>query len=153
MSDQFPKKQSSQKSIRSTSGQTFPQNFPFSQVLESIDNFFNQSKLLKPSFKVNVSETEKSYRIQAELPGVKKEHIAIQLLKNSITIKVKNSEIMTQTDENNQTYKSYSSYQEMSRTIPLYHPINERNAKASYRDGLLTVIIYKLNGKTLQIDD
>lgn len=129
----------------------FLQPFPFNHVLESIDDFFKHS-LLKPSFKVNVKETNHNYIVYAELPGVKKEDISISIMENSITISAYQTEIFLQEDDVKKTYQKKSSYQKISRTIPFYHPINEKKSKASFQNGLLTITLNKKSGKSIPIE-
>lgn len=127
-------------------------DLPIANVLESIDNLFKYS-ILKPMFKVNVKENESEYTLTAELPGVKKEHISINILPNSVTIAVKSSETVVQEDEKRNIYQRSSSFEEAVRTIPLYHPVNDRRAKASYKDGLLTITIPKRFGRKIDINN
>ncbi|WP_077213761.1 Hsp20/alpha crystallin family protein [Bacillus dakarensis] len=122
---------------------------PVKGLLQSIDEFF---QLPFTSFPVGVKESEAEHIITAELPGVKKEQIDLQVVDDSITISVKHHEMLTEEDENRQLIRSQQSMRKMSRTVYLGQPINDKKVKASYRDGLLEVRIPKRRGKKINIE-
>ena len=62
---------------------------------------------------------------------------------NRLTITVNQSEMETIENDKTQTTHNKQSYSQVSRTIPFYHPVLENQTKATYRDGLLTVIVPK----------
>jgi HSP20 family protein len=124
---------------------------PLKGILESIDEFF-KNPFSQLSFPVDVSETRKEYIITAELPGIKKEQIHIDVLGNQVTISINNIEKITEEDDMNQVYRRRHSIQRSSRSIPLPIQINEKNVHASYRDGLLKIHIPKKIGNSIQID-
>jgi len=125
---------------------------PVKGFLQSIDEFFN-SPFPSGAFPVEVRETEDEYIITAELPGVKKEQIRLNILPNYVSISVENKEMETKEDLNNHFFQRKVSQQKLSRTIPLPAAINEKLVKASYRDGLLTIRIPLVRGKTINIED
>jgi HSP20 family protein len=125
---------------------------PVKGFLQSIDEFFN-SPFPSGAFPVEVRETEDEYIITAELPGVKKEQIRLNILPNHVSISVENKEMETKEDLNNHFFQKRISQQRLSRTIPLPKTINEKLVKASYRDGLLTIGIPQIRGKTINIED
>src|SRR5690606_28995363 len=103
------------------------------------------------SFHVDVIETEKEHIITAELPGINKEQIHLDVLDNYVTISVKSSEQLTEEDENRQIIRRQQSMQKSIRTIPLPQPINEKKVKASYQNGLLKIRVPKQEGKRILI--
>lgn len=121
---------------------------PVRGFLQSIDEFFN---LPFATFPVSVKSYDREHHIVAELPGVKKEQISIDVLNNTLTISVKNGEVIIEEDEVHKVYSRQNKMQQMSRTIALPQPINEKKVKASYNDGLLTIIVPKLPGKKIHI--
>lgn len=151
MDEQLPEKKDSHSNEASPFSHIF-QDRPFRNILETIDQFFQNSNL-KPGFKVNVQEDVDKYIIYAELPGVKKNQIDIHILERSITITVNRSESETIQNDKAKSYTKIHEYEKGSRTIPFYHPIHSKNAKAKYRDGLLTIILPKKSGKKLNLED
>jgi HSP20 family protein len=125
---------------------------PVKGFLQSIDDFFN-SPFPSGAFPVEVRETENEYVISAELPGVKKEQIRLNILSNHLIISIENKEEHTKEDLNNHFLQRKISQQRLSRTITLPVAINEKMVKASYRDGLLTIRIPLVRGKIINIED
>lgn len=127
------------------------QERPFRNLLESIDELF-QHTYFKPRFKVKVQEEEDKYIVYAELPGVRKNQIHIHTMINRLTITVKQTEMETIENDKTQATHNKQSYTQVSRTIPFYQPVLEKQTKATYRDGLLTVIVPKRKGKMIEIE-
>ncbi len=126
---------------------------PIRGFLQSIDEFFKSPFPFESGFHVDTIETGNEYIISAELPGVKKEQIHLNITGNYVTISVENQELETQ--ENNQThvYRSKFVRKQSSRTISLPHAINEKKVKASYRDGLLQIRIPQEKGNVIEIEE
>lgn len=151
MSEHLPLKKDSQLNDWNSFFQFFNER-PLRNILESIDNFFQNSNL-KPGFKVNIQEEDNKYIVFAELPGVKKEQIDIRISQNSVTISVNQSEYESYQDENVPIFSKRQSFRNISRTLPMYHQIQVQKAKASYRNGLLEIILPKNSGKKIPLED
>ncbi|MEK3990947.1 MULTISPECIES: Hsp20 family protein [Robertmurraya] len=126
----------------------FFQERPVKGFLQSIDEFFN---LPFATFPVSVKSYDREHHIVAELPGIRKEQISIDVLNNTLTITVKHGEVIIEEDDVHKAYRRKNKMQHMSRTITLPQAINEKKVKASYHDGLLTIIVPKLPGKKIHI--
>jgi HSP20 family protein len=124
---------------------------PIKGLLESIDDFF-KNPFTQLSFPVALAETSKEYLITAELPGIKKEQIQIDIIGNQLTISINNAEELSEVDEINHSYRRRHSIQKSSRSVNLPVPIDEKKVKASYKDGLLQIRIPRKGGKTIDID-
>jgi HSP20 family protein len=124
---------------------------PIKGLLESIDEFF-KNPFTQLSFPVELTETNKEYIITAELPGIKKEQIQIDFMGNQLNISINNLEELAEFDEINHSYRRRHSIQKSSRFVNLPFPIDEKQVKASYKDGLLQIIIPRKSGKAIQID-
>lgn len=91
-------------------------------------------KLLMP---VEIREREDHFEIKAELPGVKKEDLDIDMDKSYITINAKKEE---EKEENTKTYKkSEFQYGEFSRTVYFSEDIDTENTKAKLEHGVLKI--------------
>ena len=132
--------------------ESFFHETPVKGFLQSIDELFQKSIRLHSPFSVETSETETEYEIYAELPGINKEQIGIDILDRSITITVQSHEDVTEEDDKHKTFKRQQTFQRLSRTIPFPFPINEKLVKASYKDGLLQITVPKQKGKTIYLD-
>lgn len=126
-------------------------NRPVRGILQSIDDFF-RTPFPHMSFPVDVTETDQDHIILAELAGVHKEQIHIDVLGNTITITVKNDEEIFEADDTTKHYRKRKTMSRTSRTVTLPFPINEKAVKASYKDGLLEITIPKNKGKKVIID-
>jgi HSP20 family protein len=126
---------------------------PIKGFLQSIDEFFKTPFPLGTGFHVDTIETGGEYIISAELPGVKREQIHLNISGNYLTISVENNELETTEDDNNHIYRRKHLRQKASKTVSLPQTINEKNVKASYRDGLLKIRIPQEKGKIIEIED
>ncbi|MGA9227762.1 MAG: Hsp20/alpha crystallin family protein [Mesobacillus sp.] len=126
------------------------QEKPVKGILQSIDDFFRQP-FPYSTIHVDVNETDTEYEVTAELPGIKKDQISIDVINNALTITVNKSETSTEVNDLEKTHRHRSSMQRFSRTIPFAQPINERKIRASYIDGLLKIKIAKKPGKKIDI--
>ena len=91
----------------------------------------------KLSMPVEVTDKEKEYDIRAELPGVKKEDLDIDVEKNTITIRAKKEE---ENEEGSKGYKkSEFKYGEFSRSVYLPKDINIEKTEAKLEHGVLKI--------------
>ncbi len=115
-------------------------------------SFPDEEKLAMP---VELKEKDNEYTVKAELPGVKKEDLDIDIDKNYITINAKKEE---EKEENEKAYKKTEfSYGEFSRTVYFPQEIDVENTKAKLEHGVLKIDAPKLakekdNKKKLTID-
>lgn len=126
---------------------------PVKGFLQTMDEFFKNPFPFHSPFHVDVRETSEEHIITAELPGVKREQIQLDVLDNYVTISVQSNEIYTEEDDNQKIIKRSQSMQRSSRTIPLPQPIIESKVKATYQNGLLKIRIPKQKGKQISIDE
>ncbi|KAI8384888.1 HSP20-like chaperone [Radiomyces spectabilis] len=98
-----------------------------------------RSSTLSPP--VDVYETDKSWVVHAELPGVKKENIQIDLSEGKLTLKAetKQSEEWT---SNNTRYQERR-FGTFSRTVPLPDNVDRDNVRAKFNDGVLEIDLPK----------
>ena len=91
---------------------------------------------------VELHEKDKEYCVKAELPGVKKEDLDIDIDKNHITINAKKEE------ENKEDTKSYRKsefrYGEFSRTVYFPDDIDIENTSAKLEHGILKIVAPKI---------
>ncbi|MEH7117135.1 Hsp20/alpha crystallin family protein [Neobacillus vireti] len=126
---------------------------PMRGFLQSIDEFFKQPFPIGTGFQVETVETGKEYIVSAELPGIKKEQIQLNITGNYLTISVENQELETEENDLTRVYHRKYVRQQASRTIALPQAINEKSIKASYRDGLLQIRIPQEKGRVIDIEE
>ncbi|WP_078595402.1 Hsp20/alpha crystallin family protein [Evansella clarkii] len=120
------------------------QERPFGDLLQSIDSFFQDTvKHIKaPRFIPTYQyETKKEYIIEAELPGVQKDQIGLDIYQNYIKISVQSEEITEEKDDIQNTFKHSSRFQRAERVVQLPFLVNESEVKAVLKDGVLQIRI------------
>ncbi|MBV8047249.1 MAG: Hsp20/alpha crystallin family protein [Paludibacterium sp.] len=97
---------------------------------------------LGASIKLDVKEDEKAYTVLAEMPGVKKEDIQVQVDGNrvSLTAEVKRE---SETREGEKVLRAERYFGQISRTFQLAQDVDESGADAEFKDGVLTLILPK----------
>ena len=86
---------------------------------------------------VEISDKGRDYEVKAELPGVKKEDLDIDIDKNYIIINAKKKEEKT---ENDKSYKkSEFRYGEFSRTVYFPEEIDVDKTEAKLEHGVLKI--------------
>lgn len=127
--------------IASILNRNFDSMFP-----EFISGGEEMEKLAMP---VELNENEKNYCIKAELPGVKKENLDIDLDKNHVTINAKKEE---EKEENDKNYKkSEFRYGEFSRTIYFPNEIDIEKTSAKLEHGILKIEAPKIEAEKEKI--
>lgn len=111
------------------------------------DNFYPEygyeEDIEKLSMPVEVTEKENEYDIRAELPGVKKEDLDIDIDKNYLTIRAKKEE---EKCEDKKAYKkSEFRYGEFSRSVYLPQDIDMDKIDATLEHGVLKIKVPKLD--------
>ena len=95
------------------------------------------------SIPVEVRDKKDEYDVRAELPGVKKEDLDIEINDNYLTISATKSE---EKNEEEKTYKkSEFSYGEFSRTLYIPQDVDTDKIDAKLEHGVLKLVIPKLN--------
>lgn len=92
--------------------------------------------------KVDVTEGDNAYKVQAELPGVKKEDINVSIDGNHIAI---SAEVKKDHEEKNgeRVLRSERYYGKFSRSFQLSQDVDESTAQAKYSDGVLQLVLPK----------
>lgn len=130
----------------------FFQEKPVKNFLQQMDEFFS-NPFPNMAFPVSVNETESATIIKAELPGINKEQIQLDIFDHHLTISVKHQEIITEENTQAKTFHTSQTLKKSSRTIGFPHPIDEKKIKASYQNGLLIIKVPKPKGKKILIED
>lgn len=110
------------------------------------DNYFPQSgyweDVDKLSMPIEVSDKGKEYDIRAELPGIKKEDLDIDIESDFLRI---NAKKVDETKEEEKNFKhSEFSYGEFSRTIQLPEEIDINKTEAKLEHGVLIIVAPKM---------
>lgn len=123
-------------------------NLP-SRLLGEMNRFFDRFGVMPAEAtgkfipKVEIAEDEKSFHIDAELPGVEKDDIDLTLTGDSLIIKGKKEDIENAGD----VACSERRYGEFSRVISLPENVDMDNVEAKYLNGVLCISLQKIEGK------
>ena len=118
----------------------------FEDFYNMLDDFFSDSwtspgrSLLRDTFKIDIQETDSEYRIEAELPGIKKEEIDLGIEEDNLCISVNRNEEVNE-DGTNYIHRERRS-SSMSRRVRLVNAKLDET-KAKLEEGILTVTIPK----------
>ncbi|ATW24002.1 Hsp20/alpha crystallin family protein [Candidatus Formimonas warabiya] len=131
----------------------FEDPFKLDNFFENIFNdqlpFYSSNQL-----KVDISENEKEYVIEAELPGYRKEEISIDLDEDRLTIAAEKNQ---ETEEKGEHYlRRERRFGSLTRSF-LVRNINKQAVGAKYENGVLTVVLPKMEpeakkGTKIEID-
>jgi HSP20 family protein len=109
------------------------------------DDIFDRDIIEFASFdrypKIDMKETDKEIIINAEIPGVDKKDINIDLNENILTISFERKQEKDEKDEGWRIIER--SYGKFSRTITLPCIVKSNEAKATYKDGVLKIVLPK----------
>jgi HSP20 family protein len=122
---------------------------PFSDLFDDLmKGFFvrpiaaAESAAVAPRMKLDVSEQAESFKVQVEMPGVKKDEIQVAIDGDQVTI---GAELRKEKDvkEGERVVHSERYYGKVSRAFRLGTEIDEARAQAKYADGVLELVLPK----------
>lgn len=116
----------------------FFQSRPKRTLLDSIDDAFRKSNHVA-GFSIDVKETADHFIIIAELPGVPKEDIQVELRGDDVVIRV---------DEQRHQSRRIGGV----KNVSLPHYVLRKNMKAMYQHGLLEIQLDKKKPKKIEIE-
>lgn len=119
---------------------------------DDVENFFSSffnndfltpfnMNLFNNGFKVDLKETDTSYLIEADLPGIKKEAIDLSFDNNYLTISAKRNDTVEDNKEN--FIRRERRYGEFKRSFYVDN-VDEKNISASFEEGVLKIELQKL---------
>ncbi|MBM3359456.1 MAG: Hsp20/alpha crystallin family protein [Betaproteobacteria bacterium] len=92
------------------------------------------------SLKMEVTRTDGTYTVRAEMPGVKKDDIHVSIDGNEVTI---TGEVKKEAEEKKgeEVIRSERYYGKVSRSFTLPHEVDEAKADARYDNGVLRLTL------------
>ena len=103
----------------------------------------SQETMMKSAFAppAEMEETEDTFQIKLELPGMDPNDLDVQVTREAIAISGERK-TETKSEENGMTRSEFR-YGRFSPTIPLPTRIDNTNVQADYKDGILTLSLPK----------
>ena len=124
---------------------------PFLRMARELDNLdygCNHNNLLNPLYrndilnhKFDIYEDEKAVFLVADMPGIKKEDISINVTKNRLTIKAEKKDY--EKVDKKTFHLSERIFGKFERSFELPDYIDTENIKADYESGVLTLTMNK----------
>ena len=117
----------------------------FDDFYNMVDDFFNwnwpsRRNFMRDTFKVDVEDNKDNYLVTAELPGVNKDEVDIEMNEGTMNISIKREENV---DEENKNYiHKERRYSSMSRNIYL-EDAKSQGIKANLDNGVLKITVPK----------
>ncbi|NGP87627.1 Hsp20/alpha crystallin family protein [Fodinibius halophilus] len=114
------------------------------QFSDIMDEFFNDAvNSRRNSFvpSIDISETEEDFQITAELPGMEKDDIAVNLENSRLSISGERSFEKEETGK--KFHRVESKYGSFERSFQLPDNVDEDSISATYDNGLLNISIQK----------
>jgi HSP20 family protein len=101
-----------------------------------------QMETTTPQIKMDVKENEKAYTVYAEIPGVEKDNIHVDIDQNRVSI---SAEVKKESEEKkgDVVLRSERYYGTVARSFTLENEIDEAAATARYTDGVLELTLPK----------
>lgn len=106
---------------------------------------FDNTEVAPLKMRIDVSENEQGFTVKADLPGVKKEDIHVDIDGQVVRISAE-SRSEKETREGEKLLRSERHYGTISRSFSLGHEVDEARAQAKYADGVLTLELPKKAG-------
>jgi HSP20 family protein len=120
----------------------FSGNIARSDPFSNLDDWFNNFWMPRPfsadmqavsPIKIDVNENDKAYTIRAEIPGVKKEDVKVQVDGNLV---LEDGRVVCSECSQGSSYRSFT----------LDCNVNEAKSQAKFEDGMLELTLPKKNG-------
>ena len=126
------------------------------------DDMFNDAFTLVPAFarnsqvfganaknlmKTDVRELEKTYELDIDLPGFKKEDVKIELDNGYLTISATTNSSQDEQDEDGRYIRRERHYGSCSRSFYVGDAVTQDEIKAKFEDGTLKMLVPKKDEK------
>ena len=120
---------------------------PFEDLFGDLGKGFWVKPLAYPagtemSMKVDVKEDDKSYTVHADIPGAKKEDIQVDVDGNVVSLRAETRQEKEE-KQGEKTLYCERQYGMVSRSFSLPTEVDEKGAKAEYKDGVLNLVLPK----------
>lgn len=124
-----------------------------SDTLRGMEDFMKNFRLrsmfgdgdAEPVIKIDVTEDDQKYEVKADIPGVNKEDINIDINGNEVAISAEMRR-ENEAQSSGAIVRSERYYGRQYRSFTLAHEINEADASARYENGVLQLTLPKKPG-------
>lgn len=124
-------------------------NDPFGDIFDDLFRGFlvrpvvSEGAQLPQRLKVEVSEEDRHYKVLADIPGVKKEDIHVDINGDQVSISAEVKQEKEAKENGGRVLHSERYYGKLSRSFRLGQEIDQAGAQAKYSDGVLELTLPK----------
>lgn len=97
---------------------------------------------MKPD--IDIRETDKSYEITAEIPGVEEDNVTLEMSDHSLILKGEKKAEHEEKDQDGEFHRIERSYGAFKRVLNLPEDVKPDSAEASFDKGVLTVTLERV---------
>lgn len=120
---------------------------PFAEVFpELFRGLLTPARATAPEaleIRIEVRETSNAYQVQAELPGVRKDDIQVQIDGNRVSISAEVKREAANKPDSERVLRSERFYGQLARSFALASEIDDKQASAKFEQGILTLTLPK----------
>lgn len=127
--------------VRDVLGLQNEMNFLFGDFF-GVDKRGDETNFIRWAPRVDIVEVNGTYELTADLPGLKKDDIKIEIHDNALTLRGEKKLEEEKKDKNYRLCERY--FGEFVRTFTLPENVNKDGIEAEFKDGVLTVAIPKV---------
>lgn len=127
--------------VRDVLGLQNEMNFLFGDFF-GVDKKGDETNFIRWAPRVDIVEVNGTYELTADLPGLKKDDIKIEIHDNVLTLRGEKKLEEEKKDKNYRLCERY--FGEFVRTFTLPENVNKDGIAAEFKDGVLTVAIPKV---------
>lgn len=117
-----------------------------SKFFDSIPSFPKFDSMIRQPL-IDIKDSGNSLKVTAELPGIKKENLDIDVTENQLTLKGKLESKKEERNPKKGYYFKERKFSSYFRSIPLPSEVFPDKAKAVFRDGILELTLPKKHQK------
>ncbi|HET7629174.1 MAG TPA: Hsp20/alpha crystallin family protein [Bacillales bacterium] len=113
---------------------------------EWMETFFKdpfQRLLDHKSFRVDMFEDDATLIVEAELPGLRREQIDVEVLDSALRITANHSQVHEEKNDNQHYYHRERTFGQLERIVTVPFQIDASATSAEYHNGILRIFIPK----------
>lgn len=128
--------------MRYLTPRTLSNGWPFTSLQDDINHLLDtRLETSMSNIAIDIAEDEKAFHFTAELPGVAKEDIALDIANNVLTLRAQKRD---QREESGKNYhRSERSFGEFQRQFSLGTDVDADKAEVLFKDGVLHIELPK----------